>query len=603
MSVTNLRFRTSRIILLACLVFGTPGAGTFSFLTNLSLKTSTPTQSFTPTQYAIAGDFAPNEVLVRLDSSASTTDIQPCLADANASIGSEIAELGVLLLIVPFGKVAESITRLQNCKGVQYAEPNYVAQIADTIPNDPGWGNQYGLFNIRAPQGWDYTTGSTAIAIAILDTGVDLTHPDLASKIVPGYDFANNDNIPQDDNGHGTHVAGIAAAISNNGIGVAGVSWGARIMPIKVLNAAGSGSFANVAAGIVWAADNGAQVINLSLGGSSPSAVLQDAVNYAYGKGVTLVAATGNSGSNFVLYPARYPNVIAVAATDSSNTHAAFSNFGPEVDVAAPGVAIHSTTIGNNYGYLSGTSMAAPFVSGLAAILRGLPTNNSPDEITWKIETTALDLGTAGRDDLYGYGLIQLDTAVQSIWPTSTPTFISTATSTSLPIPTFTPTFPPTGTATSTSLPLPTFTPTNTVTATYTPTSTASPSFTFTMTPRPAQQDPTFTATVVPIPQKPYIPSRPSNTPVVVNFQAEGSATPSQTPIPATETATMTINNTALPETPQRKPEEKPTTIITPGFCLGLGLIFSGGCLMWCLISMRQGSRRKNPYTNHRYKK
>ena len=144
------------------------------------------------------------------------------------------------------------------------------------------------------------------------------------------------------------------------------------------MNASGNGSFANVAAGIVWAADNGARVINLSLGGNTPSSTLQDAVNYAYARGVIIVAAAGNSAGNSAFYPASYPHVIAVVATDSSNHHASFSNSGPDIAVAAPGVSIYSTMIGNTYGYLSGTSMAAPFVAGLAAILRGLPGDNSP---------------------------------------------------------------------------------------------------------------------------------------------------------------------------------------------------------------------------------
>ncbi|MGD0750899.1 MAG: S8 family serine peptidase [Anaerolineales bacterium] len=325
---------------------------------------------------------------------------------------------------IPTGKVAGAIASLSSCHGILYAEPNYEVSIADTIPNDPDWGNQYGLLAIHAPQGWDLNTGSSAVTIAIVDTGVDLDHVDLAGKIVPGFDFVNNNNHPQDDDAqsHGTHVAGIAAAETNNGIGIAGVSWGAQIMPVKVLNSGGFGTYENVAAGIVWAADHGAEVINLSLGGSMPSSVLKDAVNYAYAKGVTLVAAAGNSGSNSVLYPARYPHVIAVAATDSTNNRASFSNYGPEIDVAAPGVDIYSTNLGDNYGYLSGTSMAAPFVSGLVAILRGIPGNVSPDQITQEIEISALDLGTPGKDDYYGYGLIQMDAALQVHVPPPTPT-------------------------------------------------------------------------------------------------------------------------------------------------------------------------------------
>ena len=299
---------------------------------------------------------------------------------------------------------------------MQYIEPNYLVRIADTIPYDPGWGYQYGLININAPQGWDLNTGTAAVTIAIMDTGVDLTHPDLAAKIVPGYDFVNDDAIPQDDHGHGTHVAGIAGAITNNTTGVAGVSWGARIMPVKVLDNAGSGTYADVAAGVIWAADQGAQVINLSLGGDVSSSTLENAINYAYGKGVTIVASSGNDGSSFVLYPARYPPVIAVGATDSNNNYASFSNYGLEVDLAAPGVAIYSTWIGG-YNYDSGTSMAAPFVSGLAAILSGMHENSSPDTIAWEMQSTALDLGPAGVDPYFGHGLIQIDQAIQLALP------------------------------------------------------------------------------------------------------------------------------------------------------------------------------------------
>ncbi len=232
-------------------------------------------------------------------------------------------------------------------------------------------------------------------------------------------------------------------------------------MPVKVLNSSGNGSFLNVADGIIWATDHGAQVINLSLGGVSSSLVLQDSINYAYGKGVVLIAAAGNTGSNFVLYPARYPNVIAVGAVDITNNRMGISNFGPELDVVAPGASIYSTVIGG-YDYKSGTSMAVPYVSGLAAILRGYPAGYTPAAIALEIESSALDLGIPGVDNLYGYGLIQMDHAIQMVYGTATPT------TTSIPmllipadgsgdhpmaniyngiIPTFTPSFTPSGTA------------------------------------------------------------------------------------------------------------------------------------------------------------
>jgi thermitase len=355
--------------------------------------------------------------MVRLDPAAPIYAVEQCLRAAGATRSRRIAQLSVSRLKVPAGRTAEAIDRLKACPGVIYAEPNYVVSAAETIPDDTFWSNQYGLRAIRAPQGWDLAAGSSAVTIAVVDSGVDLAHVDLAGKILPGYDFINNDAVPQDDFylSHGTHVAGIAAAITDNGTGVAGVSWGARLLPVKVLDSSGNGTSAGVAEGITWAVDHGAQVINLSLGGPDPSTVLEDAVNYAYGQGVVVVAAAGNFGTNAPFYPASYAHVIAVAATDSSNNRYANSDFGSWVDLAAPGVSVFSTLRNNTYGNLTGTSMASPFVAGLAAILRGLPGNTSPDQIEQQLETTALDLGTAGRDDLFGYGLIQADAAIRSV--------------------------------------------------------------------------------------------------------------------------------------------------------------------------------------------
>jgi thermitase len=431
--------------------------------------------------------------------------------------------------------VQAAIADLKTHPGVMYAEPNYYAYASDVIPNDPGWVYQYNMVAIHAPAGWDWTTGSGWVNIAILDTGVDLYHPDLMYKNLPGWDFVNNDSIPQDDNGHGTHVAGIAAASSNNGIGVAGVNWGANILPVKVLNSSGGGTYANVAAGITWATDHGAQVINLSLGGSFPSLVLENAVNYAYDRGVILVAATGNAGVGSVLYPAAYPPVIAVAATDSTNTRASFSNYGPQVDVAAPGASIYSAFPGGGYGYRSGTSMAAPHVSGLAAILRGIP-GNGPARTRMLIESTSLDLGAPGWDVYYGYGLIQMDAAIQQAWPMATPTA----------------------------------------------TQTAAPTFTRTSIPT------TFT------PLGPYFPSIPTYTnPLTITPFRTASPTPSSTPsetappvegqIIIIETATSTLS--PVPE------QQEPIAVAWWGICLGSGLIGAGGWLLW--IAIRRKSRRR----------
>jgi thermitase len=381
--------------------------------------------------------------------------------------------------------VEQKIQELQLMTGVAYVELNYSVQAMDIIPNDPGWSSQYGLTAIRAPQGWSMSTGSSAVTIAILDSGVDLGHADLAGRLVAGYDFVNADSTPQDDYGHGTHVAGIAAASGNNGVGVAGVSWGARIMPLKVLDRFGGGTYANVAAGIVFAADHGAQVINLSLGGAAPSVTLQDAVLYAYNKGVLLVAASGNGGSAQVLYPARYPEVMAVGATNVSNQPSSISNYGPEVDVAAPGENIYSLWPGG-YFTESGTSMSAPFVSGLAAVLFSFTNNASV--VRNAIESTALDIGPPGWDLYSGAGLIQMDSAIAWLIPPA-PTLSSdggrTVTSSSNGF-----FLPASMTPSLTFTPLPTLTvasPTQTSTPLIIP-STALPTMTPTSTPTPASR-------------------------------------------------------------------------------------------------------------------
>ncbi len=426
-----------------------------------------PTASNTPEKPLpeIPGDYAEGEILVKFisstgDARAVTKD---CFVNEQAQITRELGAVGASLLEFENMSVAEAIAQAEKCPNILFAEPNYHLYATDTFPNDPNFGNQYGLIAIHAPEGWDTTTGSAAVIIAIIDTGVDLTHVDLAGKIVAGYDFVNNDAVAQDDNGHGSHVAGIAAASSNNGVGVAGTSWGARIMPVKVLDSGAGGYFADAAAGIIWATDHGAHIINLSLGSTTHSQIFKDAIDYAYNHGVTLVAASGNSGSGIILYPARYPNVIAVGATDNTNTLAGFSNYGAELDVVAPGVDIYSTGI-NTYFLNSGTSMATPYVSGLVAILRGIPGSGSPANLAWAIKSTALDLGVPGRDNYYGDGLIQMDSAIQLLWvtPTSTPTQ------------TFTPThtLPVLATATDGWVPISTFT--------YTPSPTITPSATFT---------------------------------------------------------------------------------------------------------------------------
>jgi thermitase len=357
------------------------------------------------------GEFVPSEVLVKFKSDAPSAIVQAVLAAQYARVVGEVPTLGVQRLTVPQGQELAIIAALRHHPLVEYAEPNYIVH-AILTPNDPYFSSQWGLTKIGAPQAWEVTTGSSDLTIAIVDSGIDLDHPDLSGKIILGYDYVNGDWVPDDDYGHGTHVAGIAAAWTDNGQGVAGVSWGARLMALKVLDAEGTGSYADVASAVTYAADNGAKIINLSLGGPYDSQTLHDAVIYAHNAGCVLAAATGNDGDPVVLYPAKYAEALAVAATGSTDQLAWFSNYGPEVDAAAPGVSIYSTYLGGGYTFMSGTSMATPHVAGLGALIWSEYPSYTNDQVEGRIERTALDLGAPGWDQYYGHGRIDAQAAL-----------------------------------------------------------------------------------------------------------------------------------------------------------------------------------------------
>ena len=323
--------------------------------------------------------------------------------------------LDVHVVRIPENRIGQKLRAYLREPWIEYAEPDFVAH-AFFEPNDPDFESQWGPVQIKAPEAWDITQGSSEVRIAICDTGIDQNHEDLIGRIVANKNFTSSRSV-DDKFGHGTHVAGIAAAVPNNGLGVAGIAFNSSLMNVKVLGDDGSGYYSWVVKGIIWAADHRAKVINLSLGGPAGSGTLQNAINYAWNKGCVVVAAAGNDGSGNPSYPAFYDNCIAVAATDSNDGKAGFSNHGFWVDVAAPGVDIYSTLPNHknqlgprNYGALSGTSMAAPHVAGVAALVWTTEYGTSNNAVRERIETTGDELeGTLGND---GIGRVNASLAV-----------------------------------------------------------------------------------------------------------------------------------------------------------------------------------------------
>jgi subtilisin family serine protease len=376
---------------------------------------------------AAASDVS-DELVVRLDAGWSlTTDARvrgPLAAPLDTLLQRsgvrEAQALGGDAYLLRFAHSFDAnalITRLNHAPGIVYAEPNRERQLL-RLPNDEGVDRQWSLAVIQAFDAWSITTGSDII-IAILDTGVSPSHPDLSSRTLTGFDFVNNDDDPRDDDGHGTFTAGVAAAEGDNGIGAAGICWRCRILPVKVLNRRGRGNDAAIAAGIRFAVDRGARIISMSFGGPDDSRVLRESVAYALERDVLLVAASGNgqADGNLPNYPAAYPGVLAVSATGPDDAITGFSTTGDFVALAAPGVGVWSTlwrrTTGDTYGFADGTSAACPHVAGAAALVWTVRPELSARQVAEVLMLGADDRGAPGKDPAYGYGRLNLLRAVQ----------------------------------------------------------------------------------------------------------------------------------------------------------------------------------------------
>ena len=389
-----------------------------------------------------AESYSQERVLVKFSPRLNPSYIASILASYSAKKIRKLSPLDIYVIKIPdHSSVEEMLWLLKKNPDVEYVEPDYSVTIA-TIPNDPLFSFQYALYNsgdlnglpgnppvklradIKAPEAWEETTGNEGVIIAVIDTGIDFLHPDLKSKIQQGgRDFVNDDFDPTDDHGHGTFVAGIIAADTNNGEGIAGVCWKCKLLPIKAIGEEGYGYYSWLIQSILWAAEKGAQVINLSVSAYGNSEGLREALQFAHEKDIVIAAAAGNHGIKQVSYPATFNEYcLAVAATDFTDSRTNWSNYGPEIDVAAPGAKLLSSVPTWKepseylpYAFGWGTSYATAHVSGLAALIKSIKPWLKASEVMSIIRYSSDDINSdkyPGKDEYIGYGRINMEKAL-----------------------------------------------------------------------------------------------------------------------------------------------------------------------------------------------
>jgi thermitase len=470
----------------------------------LNIQTSQSDQN--PGSIQVSGEYAPDRLIVRYNTdqfrseSAMMSAQSVTNAEAGSSVVNDLSSSGVpgmQIVQIKSSSLKDAMKTYEEDPNVMYVEPDYKISVSpvetvgrtsdvdtlqttsNTYPDDPGFKYLWGLHNtgqspfsgtagadIDAPLAWGVTTGSSNMVVALVDTGVDYTHPDLVANIwtnpgeiagngidddgngyvddVRGWNFVSKNNNPMDDNGHGTHCAGTIAAVGNNGIGVTGVTWNTKIMPLKFLDSQGSGYISDAISAILYANRMGVPVISNSWSGTGYSQSLKDVIDAS---SAVVVCAAGNSAKNADTtpeYPASFTssNIISVAASNYNDNLASFSNYGPvSVDLAAPGVSIYSTTTSGTYKYLSGTSMAVPHVSGVAALIKSQNPSMTASDIKSKILNNCDTISSLSNKVLTGGRLNAAKALGQTETPTTaTPTPTPTATSTPLPTTTVTPT-------------------------------------------------------------------------------------------------------------------------------------------------------------------
>jgi subtilisin family serine protease len=369
-------------------------------------------QAYSPKKgHQANGPFVPGRVLVQFRQELLAVRSHDVIAEEGGRDSGEIGETGVHIVELPSGVDEEAFLQaFQSRPEVEFAELDRIVPPATVTPNDFWFASEWHLPKIAAGNAWPITTGSSSITIAICDTGVDATHPDLAPKVVPGWNVYNNNSDTADVHGHGTQVAGAAASCSNNGIGVASVAWGCLIMPIRISDLAGNATYSTIASGITWAADHGARVANVSYIATDSSTV-RTAAQHMQSRGGVVTVSAGNY-STFDSAPDN-PYVLTVSATDISDVLSGFSNYGNNIDLAAP-EAVYTTTRGGGYSYQGGTSFSAPIVAGVAALVLSAKPNLTGAQVQDILKQNADDLGVSGWDSNYGWGRINAARAVNA---------------------------------------------------------------------------------------------------------------------------------------------------------------------------------------------
>lgn len=377
--------------------------------------------------FAQGANHAPGHLLAQSRLGADPTKVSTAFLRAGGRLEKTIDRIQVHVLQVPEPALDRVSAALMQTGLFTFVEPDGIVHSTIT-PNDPNFPSQWHLPAIQAPDAWGITTGNSSVVIAFADSGADWNHPDLAANLVPGWSWITNSSNTQDGFGHGTNTAGAAAAVSNNALGVTGVSWLNRVMPLQVLDSTGAGTVSSLASAITYAADHGVRIVNASVGTGTASSALESAVTYAWNKGTVVIAAAGNSGSSALFYPAACTGAVAVSATQKGGLFATYSDFGSWIDLAAPGTSILATAKGGGYGYYSGTSLAAPVASAVAALVLSVKPGLSASQLVAILEQNADDLGTPGFDQYFGYGQVNAYKAVlasQTITTDTTPPTVS----------------------------------------------------------------------------------------------------------------------------------------------------------------------------------